>query len=289
MADLLLNDLLYVGEHLSCKNYQVEADSGFRYMEVQANTGIRALPAKLNNFIFLVEGQLTAQCNQFLNRRVDAGQMFLVPRNADFSAEAVTDCKILSFCFGVIKNPCDISMLQPYYDCHKQISYQFEPIAIRYPLSAFIELLIYCLKNGMSCGHFHEIKHRELFLYLKGFYTREEVVKLLYPIMGKSPAFRDLILQNYMQAGSVDELVQLCNMSHTAFYNKFVKEFGASPKQWMMEQLKQHIYRRAATPGVSVKELIDEFNFNSSTQFTRFCLREFSCTPTELIRKIREE
>lgn len=287
MADLLLNDLLYVSEHLSCKNYRVEIDSGFRYLEIAAETNIRAIPARRNHFIFLVEGSFKASCNQFVNRVIGAGQMILVPRAATFHATAVTECKILFFSFGIIKNPCDISMLQSYYDCYKHTTYKFDPLPIRYPLSDFVGLLIYCLKNGMNCGHLHEIKHKELFLYLRGFYTKEEVVQLLYPIMGKSPAFKDLVLQNYLQAECVEELAQLFNMSRTAFYNKFIEEFRMSPKHWMQEQLKQHIYMRASVPGVSIKELIDEFNFNSPAQFNRFCLREFDCTPGELIKKIQ--
>ena len=76
-------------------------------------------------------------------------------------------------------------------------------------------------------------------------------------------------------------------MSRTSFYNKFIEEFRMSPKHWMQEQLKQHIYMKASVPGISIKELIDEFNFNSATQFNRFCLREFDCTPGELIKKIQ--
>lgn len=289
MADLLLNDLLYVNEHLSCKNYRVEVDSGFRYLEISADTTIQALPAKLNNFIFLVEGSFKANCNQFLHRLVEAGQMILVPRAVTFRAQTLTDCKILLFCFGLIKNPCDISMLQSYYACYKQVVYRFDPLPIRYPLSAFLDLLIYCLKNGMNCGHFHEIKHKELFLYLRGFYTKEEVVQLFYPIMGKSPAFKDLVLQNYMQAERVEDLAQLFNMSRTSFYNKFVEEFRMSPKHWMQQQLKQQLYMKAAVPGISIKELIDEFNFSSAAQLNRFCMREFACTPGELIRKIQKK
>lgn len=284
MADLLLNDLLYVNEHLSCKNYRTEIDSGFKYLEIPADTNIQALPAKRNNIIFLIQGHFVASCNQFINRSIQSTQMILIPRTSTFHAKALVECKILLFCFGIIKNPCDISMLQSYYDCFSKTNYNFVPLPIRYPLSGFIDLLVYCLKNGMNCGHFHEIKHKELFLYMRGFYTKEEVVQLFFPIMGKSPAFKDLVLQNYMQAECVNDLAQLFNMSRTTFYNKFVEEFQMSPKHWMQQQLKQHIYMKAAIPGISIKELVDEFNFSSAAQFNRFCIREFDCTPGELIK-----
>ena len=57
----------------------------------------------------------------------------------------------------------------------------------------------------------------------------------------------------------------------------------------MQQQLKQQVYMKAAVPNISIKELIDEFNFSSAAQFNRFCMREFACTPRELIRKIQKK
>lgn len=77
-------------------------------------------------------------------------------------------------------------MLQSYYDLCNDIHYDFTPLEIRHPLNEFIDLLVFCLKSGMNCAHLHEIKHKEFFLYLRGFYTKEEIVQLFFPIMGKN-------------------------------------------------------------------------------------------------------
>lgn len=285
MRDILLNNLLYANEHLNCKNYVTDVDTGFRYLEFPADTRIREYKAGRNSIICMLDGQCIINCNLFKGRRLLSEEMVLIPRNSLVDGVMVSACKMLIFSFGVIKNPCDISMLRSYYECNRNIVYDFSPIRIRHPLTGFIDLLVYCLKNGMNCAHLHELKHKEFFLFLRAFYTKEEVVKLLYPIMGNSIEFRDLILRNYIEAKNVDDLIQLFPMSRNTFYNKFVKEFQMTPKQWMLKQLKQQVSTKAATPDITIKDLMEQFNFDSPSHFNRFCLREFNCTPGELIKQ----
>lgn len=40
-------------------------------------------------------------------------------------------------------------------------------------------------------------------------------------------------------------------------------------------------------PDISVKELMIKFDFDSFSNFNRFCKRHFHCTPTELLEKYR--
>ena len=214
--------------------------------------------------------------------------MVLLPRGALVDAYTQKDCKLLLFSFGMVRNVCDVNMLQSYYDLCNDIHYDFTPLEIRHPLNEFIDLLVFCLKSGMNCAHLHEIKHKEFFLYLRGFYTKEEIVQLFFPIMGKKLKFKDMVLKNYTKAENVEELIELLKMSKNAFYAKFSKEFGMSPRQWMLKQIRHQVFIKAAIPNITIKELMDLFNFDSPVQFNRFCMREFNCTPGELIKQQQE-
>ena len=288
MGEILLNKLLYVNEHQSCKNYQVEIDTGFKYLEVPPGTHVYEPKLQYNNVVILIEGECIISCNQYDNRKISSSEMVLLPRGALVDAYTQKDCKLLLFSFGMVRNVCDVNMLQSYYDLCNDVHYDFTPLEIRHPLNEFIDLLVFCLKSGMNCVHLHEIKHKEFFLYLRGFYTKEEIVQLFFPIMGKKLKFKDMVLKNYTKAENVEELIELLKMSKNAFYAKFSKEFGMSPRQWMLKQIRHQVFLKAAIPNITIKELMDLFNFDSPVQFNRFCMREFNCTPGELIKQQQE-
>ena len=288
MGEILLNKLLYVNEHQSCKNYQVEIDTGFKYLEVPPGTHVYEPKLQYNNVVILIEGECIISCNQYDNRKISSSEMVLLPRGALVDAYTQKDCKLLLFSFGMVRNVCDVNMLQSYYDLCNDIHYDFTPLEIRHPLKVFIDLVVFCLKSGMNCAHLHEIKHKEFFLYLRGFYTKEEIVQLFFPIMGKKLKFKDMVLKNYTKAENVEELIELLKMSKNAFYAKFSKEFGMSPRQWMLKQIRHQVFIKAAIPNITIKELMDLFNFDSPVQFNRFCMREFNCTPGELIKQQQE-
>ncbi|RHV94462.1 helix-turn-helix domain-containing protein [Culturomica massiliensis] len=288
MGEILLNKLLYVNEHQSCKNYQVEIDTGFKYLEVPPGTHVYEPKLQYNNVVILIEGECIISCNQYDNRKISSSEMVLLPRGALVDAYTQKDCKLLLFSFGMVRNVCDVNMLQSYYDLCNDVHYDFTPLEIRHPLNEFIDLLVFCLKSGMNCAHLHEIKHKEFFLYLRGFYTKEEIVQLFFPIMGKKLKFKDMVLKNYTKAENVEELIELLKMSKNAFYAKFSKEFGMSPRQWMLKQIRHQVFIKAAIPNITIKELMDLFNFDSPVQFNRFCMREFNCTPGELIKQQQE-
>lgn len=288
MWEILLNKLLYVNEHQSCKNYQVEIDTGFKYLEVPPGTHVYEPKLQYNNVVILIEGECIISCNQYDNRKISSSEMVLLPRGALVDAYTQKDCKLLLFSFGMVRNVCDVNMLQSYYDLCNDVHYDFTPLEIRHPLNEFIDLLVFCLKSGMNCAHLHEIKHKEFFLYLRGFYTKEEIVQLFFPIMGKKLKFKDMVLKNYTKAENVEELIELLKMSKNAFYAKFSKEFGMSPRQWMLKQIRHQVFIKAAIPNITIKELMDLFNFDSPVQFNRFCMREFNCTPGELIKQQQE-
>lgn len=288
MGEILLNKLLYVNEHQSCKNYQIEIDTGFKYLEVPPGTHVYEPKLQYNNVVILIEGECIISCNQYDNRKISSSEMVLLPRGALVDAYTQKDCKLLLFSFGMVRNVCDVNMLQSYYDLCNDVHYDFTPLEIRHPLNEFIDLLVFCLKSGMNCAHLHEIKHKEFFLYLRGFYTKEEIVQLFFPIMGKKLKFKDMVLKNYSKAENVEELIKLLKMSKNAFYAKFSKEFGMSPRQWMLKQIRHQVFIKAAIPNITIKELMDLFNFDSPVQFNRFCMREFNCTPGELIKQQQE-
>jgi AraC-like DNA-binding protein len=153
-------------------------------------------------------------------------------------------------------------------------------------LTSFFDLLVTYLKGGIDCEHLHEIKEKEFFLVLRRCYSKEEIMSLLYPIIGISD-FKSFVLQNYKEVENVSELADMSGMGRTAFDCKFREVFGISARQWMLKQIASHIRYKAMDPEITIKDVMNEFKFNSATHFNRFCKQQFDCTPGELLRQAR--
>jgi AraC-like DNA-binding protein len=188
--------------------------------------------------------------------------------------------------FDILQSICDKAMLQSYQPLHRQMKYTFSPTPIRHPLTIFIELLMVYLQGDINCEHLHEIKEKEFFLVLRRCYSKEEIIHLLYPIIGTSD-FKSFIFQNYKNVLSITELAELSGMGRTAFDAKFREEFGLSARQWILQEMAKHIRYKAMEPEATIRNLMTEFKFNSATHFYRFCKQQFNCTPGELLRNSR--
>ena len=141
----------------------------------------------------------------------------------------------------------------------------------------------------MSCAHLHEMKQRELFFYLRGFYSKEEIAGLFYPIVSRSFDFRNFVFENYRKVHSLKELIDLSPMSRSTFLRRFKSEFNDTAHDWMLKQTCQRIVGEIACPETTIKDLMAKFGFDSHSSFNRFCKANFHCTPSELIRRYRKD
>ena len=280
-----LNNLLYIQEHRSCRNYLEKIENGFKYIEFTHDEMILEKESSWNYLLFVLDGECIINCNQFRNHLFQAGTIILLPKKAMITIKVSAGTRLLSLSFNIPLNMCDKFILQSLIDICENMDYNFQPLSIRYPLPPYLEIVTYCLSNKMDCGHFHTLLEQELFFLLRGFYLKEELALLFYPIISAKISFKDFIINNYLKVNSVNELISLSNMGKSNFYSKFKEAFGISAKQWMLKQRDMHIINKVASSETTIVELMDEFKFESQTHFTNYCKQHFNCTPKELIMK----
>jgi AraC-like DNA-binding protein len=283
-----MTNLFYLEEHASCHRYKSDFQIGFKFSEMKAGEALETIDVTYNHLLFLKEGLLCLNCNEFREQKIKKHECILIPGAARASGKALADSVLLVMTFDVLQNVCDKLMLNSFRPMLEQYTYHFAPTPVRYPLTSFVELLINYLKGGINCEHLHEIKEKEFFLVLRRCYSREEIMNLLYPIIGVSD-FKSFVLQNYLEVESVSELADLSRLGRTAFDIKFREAFGMSARQWMLQQIARHIQYRAKDPEISIRSIMSEFKFNSPTHFNRFCKQQFDCTPGELLRRAKTE
>ena len=169
-----LNNLLYIQEHRSCRNYLEKVENGFKYIEFSHEEVILEKEISWNYLLFVLEGECIINCNQFRERLFQANCMVLLPKTAMVEIKVIAGTRLLSLSFDVPLNVCDKFILQSLTGLCRKLDYNFQSLAIRYPLPPYLEIVTYCLTNKMDCGHFHTLLQQELFFLLRGFYLKEE-------------------------------------------------------------------------------------------------------------------
>jgi AraC-like DNA-binding protein len=278
-----MNTLFYLNEYHSNDKKKAEFDSVFRYGKIEPGDFILNTGMIYNHLLFLKEGLIRMDCNEFCGRELSGGQCVLIPKGANVSLTVMQPGALLVFIFDILQNPFENHVLQSYQAIQAKTSYTFTPIPIREPLISYLELILYYKDKGIEHKQLHEIKEKELFLLFHSCYTQEEIITLLYPIIGMSD-FKNFVLKNYPKVRSVAELVRISGMGRTAFDYTFRNVFGASARQWMLTQIARQVQYKALKPEITIKDLIKEFKFDSASHFNRFCRKQFDCTPGELIK-----
>lgn len=278
--------LLYLDEHINCNNFLHSVETGFTYHEERTGSVLSyKFSEKYNHLFFLVEGECTFNCNGFRDRKIKGGEMVLIPRAATFSGRVIQSAKWLQMTFSLPHSGCDRLVLEGYQSYCSMIDYDFQPLDIREPLTKFIDLMIFYLRSGMNCGHLHEMKHAELFFSLRGFYKKEEIATLFYPLIGKPLSFREQIAKWQNQEHSLTQLAEDLNMSQIAFLRKFKEEFNETYFRWEMRRKCDRILADMTIPNITIKEVMSRHGFYAAPNFNRFCKTNFGCTPTELMRR----
>lgn len=278
--------LLYLDEHINCNNFLHNVETGFTYHEEEGGAVLgNAFSLKYNHLLFLCEGEFILNCNDFKERVFHAGQMILIPRAAEVNGLVTQDAKWLQMTFSLTHSGCSRLVLEGYQSYCKTIEYDFQPLDIRIPLAKFIDLLVFYLQSGMNCAHLHSMKHAELFFCLRGFYTKEEIATLFYPIIGRPLSFREQVQKWEDKEHTVPQLAEECNMSQIAFLKKFKEEYNETYFRWEMRRRCDRILADMAIPNITIKEVMARHGFYAAPNFNRFCKNNFGCTPSELLKR----
>lgn len=294
MEELILKEkqaageMLYPGGYTTCSHCTADAGTGFIYNEIAAGELLPKLDGRRNHLLIFLQGSCQLSYNQYQTCRFAEGEMVLIPRTAQFFGIADEDVRVLDMAFYIPVNECDKLVLQSYYPLCHGMKYDLEPIPVRYPVMVFCDLLVYVLKRGLDCAQLHELKHRELFRYLRGFYSREENAILFHEIVGQALDFRSLVYEILPKATRLDQMIELSGMSRSTFMRRFRKEFNETPYRWMLKQMCLKMAGEFIKPDVTVKDIMVRYGFFSFNNFNRFCRENFGYSPSYLVKTCRD-
>ena len=270
-------------KHQVCKYFFTESSSTFLLMEVQPDSFVNLDDPEYNHVIVVLKGRFRIDCDEHSNT-FGEGEIAFIPAYSKLKIEALEKSKLLTGTFEMPDDICTAKTMDNLGKLKSEIEYTFSSLRVNPPMQQYLDLLMMYLNNGIKCAHLHEIKEREFFLIFRWFYTEEEFVKLFHPIIGKALDFRATVIKNYKQAKTVDELARIVGMSRSNFDAKFKDIFGIPPKQWMLKRKALSIRHYISKPDIRISDVMREYDFESFTQFNRFCRQQFGMSPSQLIK-----
>jgi AraC-like DNA-binding protein len=279
-----------VKDPLSLRLYSPVQSKGFRFVELSGEQSIvlSLLNKDYNHLAFIIEGGVQISCNEFIDRRILAGQFILIPIAADVISHVIeAPCRILLFSFEKFFHMSEHEYIRDLGTIVATTVQKFAPCVVRPPLDMFISHLQMYFKLGMNKPLMHEIKHIELSAILRSFYTKEEVAELLYPMIGHYLNFRIDVMRNYRKVNHIEELAGIFGLEKRTFGRQFKEEFNTSPYRWILSQRAKHIQFSIAETTRSLDDIRREHGFKFPGHFTRFCREQFNLTPTKLARSLR--
>lgn len=275
--------LFYKEEHTTCYNYRLPSSANFNILRFAETDIPQTLNVDRSVLIFLLSGEALVTCGNYRDRLHREGEVMLLPRNSCCFVKVRRECVIISCSFVQNIDFCN------QFSFHKLAEfipegfvYDFNLLPIRERIGEFLALLKNCLDDKLSCLHFHELMERELFIFFRAYYTKEELAAFFYPLIGKDVDFKDFVLGNYLHIPNIQEFASQSNMSLTTFKRRFQDAFGQSAHKWIMERKAEWVYKDILLTDKPFPEIGQEYGFQSATYFSEFCKKHFGKSPQEL-------
>jgi AraC-like DNA-binding protein len=285
--DLDQTNNLFYADSLSDNRKAVAKEMiGFYTYEINEEKKLPSLHPDLNHLLFVLDGSLRVNYNEFQPIEAGSDALFLLPKSAEYTIKTRSSAYLIVCSFDSLNEICNKHVFRIYASLISTVTFDFRSFPIRDMLKKSLIVVREYLRNGIDIGALNTIKFQELFLLFSYLYNKDEMTMLFYPILGRSPDFKSRIMQYFPTVNNVDELAQKVGMGRGNFDLKFKKEFGMTPHQWILKEKAKHVYFSLSEPDNTLSDIMQKYNFNSPTHLNRFCKQQFGCSPSELKKRL---
>lgn len=266
------------------------SDCNFELRTFSNGTAVHNDGTNINYLIFCHTGHVRITSTLFHDEILCAGEIMFVPQQSDCNGVALSDTVLLIHQFKNTvcdETNCILSYL--YSHRHIQTKKYYCKLSAYPSFIALMENIIAYINNNTSASTLWRMKHKELVWIFIHHYTPEELCAFFQPMGDEQVPFKSLVLTHYRKAEYTDTLAELCGYGIYTFRRIFKQEFGVSPYKWLSMKRAEQISYRLSFEYISFADIIEEFNFSSPQQFSRFCSINLGDSPSNLRKKYMVE
>jgi AraC-like DNA-binding protein len=159
------------------------------------------------------------------------------------------------------------------------------------PIRSYTETLLQLYK-GAPNSH-HKITRAKLFelLHLLSIGAKGEafIHTLLCLKMKAKRNLKDFMLANFYKPLSVEDYAYLTGRSLSTFNRDFKRQFGMSPKQWLVDKRLEKAHELLATHRQSVSEVALEVGYEDFSHFIKVFHKKYGVSPKQFLIRKRNE
>ncbi len=265
-----------------CPYYSPEYKVIPQYIEMEVGKQIELNSKTANYFIFVLTGGVTISFNQYIDRPISENEMFFLPKNNKFKWKAIAKTTLILSGYNIVIFPCTSARTEILYKTKATVKFQCRGVSMKQEIKDLVYQMKHYLDAGISCDHMYLLKHKEIYLVLKHFYTYEEITQIFYMSLGSNPLFVELVLDNYLKVKTAKELANLLGYGNKTFEKLFKENFDNTPYQWMQDRKAKQIQQRLMNPSIPLKQIMYEFKFTTSSHFNFYCKQNLGGTPMQI-------
>lgn len=278
--------LFYQEEHKTCYHYAEKSTATFKVYHLQHDAPPAQARLECSLMVFVIEGESLIRYGAGKPFVVPAGRFFLVEPGTLFTGHQQVPTLVMTMAFVGAPQLCNIYTLENLVRDTQGASLPVDPhftLPIRPRLREFLDLVMHCLDDGLSCAHYHELKREEFFLLVRAYYSKEELAALFRPLLGIDHDFRRQVLEACAKGCcDIAAMAGQLNMSTATLQRKFKQTFHETAGQWLLNRKAERIIRQLKTTSLTFDQICFENGFSSPAYFSNFCKRVFGKTPTQL-------
>lgn len=280
--------ILYIDEHINCKNYTFSNKSQFKHFFFKENEEFSVDSKDEYIFIFMMKGKMAVLCSCMTEMVIEENNMYSFGRGWSVTSKILEDCEFVLLAFDAPHIRCDeFSMISLKEFYKPELDTCVRALPIKPQVSMFICNIIFYLDNEMYCKHLQDIKQSEWFFLMRAFYTKEENAMFLAPLIEGKNEFVLLVKEKAENISTVNELAEACNMTTKTFTRNFKKHFNTTPKKWLQIQKKQEVKLELLRSSDNMKVLSNHLGFSSASHLSSYCKKHFDQT-TKNIRESKD-
>lgn len=266
-----------------CLNCALEGRDIFYQLKLIKGYSFQQYRHKQNELLFIINGQVRISGLNFSDILVSGGQLLSLPNGVEMDITILEDVNCLVYVWSKSGFLCE----EQYRIIMGEISNDviWNTLGIIPPLRNFVDAVLLNLENGLSCHHFWRIKEQEFMLLMNSYYSQQELLNFMTPVLHSLNRFRMFVQNNYYKVGTVEELALLGGYGTVTFRRLFKEEYGEPAYQWMNRQKQEHILYDLTYRNLSISEISYKYQFESLSQFSNFCKKYFGKAPREIVKE----
>jgi AraC-like DNA-binding protein len=232
--------------------------------------------------LYVLQGSLHLSYGLIEDYALTEGNIMLFPPGNKITGGTSERAKIIVVRIKHHVALCDEQVLENLYCGRDTARFRHTHLEANAMIREHMKLMAENIENGLLCIRFMAMKAQELLLYLRAYYTDDDLARFNLPLLGADARFMNFVWQKYREVRSVKQFAQMDNSSLSAFKIKFKKITGKAPSQWLEEQKVRNVYHELTCGQKNLKEISHEFNFASVSHMGTFCRKHFGKPPGQL-------